>query len=654
MIDEQVRTVNTFRNNFNSKEKIVIYGTGINAEAVIKSCRDYQIEGVMDVAKTGLTFCGLQVLSEEEILEIRAKYIVIIARPAVLTIIYKRIQNWAEKHGIIVFDIYRNNLADKTESLEKESPYFEVTYDQLMEQIELHDVVSFDIFDTLLTRKVYEPTDVFSLLGLKYNETLPFDFYVERQNAERDLQLVSETNINEIYYYLGKKWNLPKEVCQKLLDSEIEKEREVLIKRERMVRCFHECLDKGKLVYLVSDMYFPQNILKEFLKSFDIDGYKELLVSCDYNVSKKNGLFCILREKVDGKRCIHIGDNYEADYKAAKRDGIDAYRILSPVRMLEISTYNEVLSHLENIETRIMIGMLCAEVFNDPFSLYNSKGKPQINGCEKFGRVFIAPIAVSFMLWLLNEVNNKPNALLIFPARDGWIMQKIYHVFQKEWNDLVLPEDIYLLISRNAVSFVFNEKGAQQEENTYLNYVRNLKINDYSMCYFFDFMSRGTCQLALEKMLSRRIEGLYFQRSLSGNAEKDSLTIRAFFKEKNAYEKDLRIFAMCDFLECIFTSDFPSFLEFDNWGQPVFAQEKRSDNQRTQVGVIHESILAYCREFAIILGEGSKGIPSTDFCNEILKYTESKYSVNEIPELKSFNLDDWDGDVKNAGEDIFA
>ena len=47
-----MRTVRIFRENYtpDPAEKMVIYGTGIHAEAVISSCKDYPIEGLMDVS----------------------------------------------------------------------------------------------------------------------------------------------------------------------------------------------------------------------------------------------------------------------------------------------------------------------------------------------------------------------------------------------------------------------------------------------------------------------------------------------------------------------------------------------------------------------------------------------------------------------------
>ena len=128
-------------------------------------------------------------------------------------------------------------------------------------------------------------------------------------------------------------------------------------------------------------------------------------------------------------------------------------------------------------------------------------------------------------------------------------------------------------------------------------------------------------------------------------------TVWAYFKERSAHEKDLRIFALCDFLECIFTSYLPSFYRISREGEYVYETEKRTESQLEILKKIHSGIFQYCKEFAEIFTELPGDMPSSEFCDEILKFTSSEYSRTEIPELKDFMLDDWLGGDKNTGMD---
>lgn len=652
MIKEQEEIVQAFRNAYDSKRKepFVIYGTGINAEAVITCCQDYSIAGVVDAAKTGEVFCGFPILSLDEVLERRIREIIVVARPSVHGIIYKRIQHWCKENGILVLDIHGNEIARKIKSRESDLPYFQVDYADLKREIDRHDVISFDVFDTLLMRKVYEPADVFVLMDRELSERFSFVFSEERRAAEQELRKSCEPTIYQIYEHLAEKHHLSEAERQNLLSLEIEKERSVLCVREKMEQCMEDCIRQGKKVYLVSDMYLPAKLMEGILEQYGITGYTELLVSCDYNTSKPEGLFEILKEKAKEDSYLHIGDHKEADYDSPRRHSMDAFLIMPAIRMMESSSYRDAFVHLQSTPSRVMLGMLAAEVFHNPFSLSGTRGIPVITDAEQFGYAFIAPLILSFTVWMLRKINLKKDSLLLFSARDGWIVRKVFHQLADTWNLTELPQDIYFMVSRKALEIVEKgeEKGAREK---YLTYLEKLNFDCYDTIYYFDFMSRGTCQSLLEEISGHRMQGIYFQKSISGIAAKDAVQVWTYFQEGSAQDRDLRIFALCDFLECILTSYQPSFCRIDEEGRYVYEREKRTQRQLKCLEKIHSGIFRYCSDFASILPDLPEDMPINEFCDEILRYTSSEYTRVMIPELGEFMLDDWLGGDKNTGMD---
>lgn len=660
MLEEQARTVRIFRENYtpDPAEKMVIYGTGIHAEAVISSCKDYPIEGLMDASRTGETLWGKPVMSEEEVTAAGIRLVVVVARPAVHTIIYKRIRQWSEKHAVRVLDIEGNDIADKARKNTRSSPYFNKSYEELLGEIDRHDVISFDIFDTLLTRKVYEPSDVFALLDLEYEERYPFVFSVERKRAQQELSETEEPDIHQIYRRM--KVNNPclsQEECDVFKAREIQKERQILTPRKKMLDCLDYCAGKGKRVYLVSDMYLPGKILADILRQFGITRYDRLLVSCDYKTTKQEGLFREMKAQApDGSTYLHIGDHPDADGKAAQENGLDAYLILPPLQMMELSAYSRILVHLGGIESRIMLGLLMSEAFNDPFVLYRSEGRPLIRRSRSFGYVFIAPLILSFLVWMFGKLDNAHGAAVLFAARDGWLLEQLYHMLSEIFQIHGLPESHYLLISRKAARSM-EEPGNRAGKERYLKYLKDLKLvkgmagQQGKQIYFFDFMSRGTCQDYLEQLIGREIQGLYFQKSDSGDPKKDALKVESYYKERNALDSDRRIFGLCDFLECILTSYEPSFLGFSADLQPIYENERRSENQLSSVRDIHEGIRDYCREYAEILRCITGTVPEVDFCDGVLCLMGADNSRIKISELREMMLDDAAYGDKNTGRD---
>jgi hypothetical protein len=51
-----------------------------------------------------------------------------------------------------------------------------------------------------------------------------------------------------------------------------------------------------------------------------------------------------------------------------------------------------------------MLGFFIAKAFNNPFILYNSAGKLNINCSYDRGYLFIAPLITAFMVWFINKI----------------------------------------------------------------------------------------------------------------------------------------------------------------------------------------------------------------------------------------------------------
>ena len=57
-----------------------------------------------------------------------------------------------------------------------------IDVDTILKQIENYDIVSFDIFDTLLKRNINKPTDIFAYVEKKHNQV---GYCNNRINAEK-------------------------------------------------------------------------------------------------------------------------------------------------------------------------------------------------------------------------------------------------------------------------------------------------------------------------------------------------------------------------------------------------------------------------------------------------------------------------------------
>ena len=132
--------------------------------------------------------------------------------------------------------------------------------------IDKFDVISFDIFDTLIKRVVNNPKQIFDIVEKKYNETYSdkiINFKKNRITCEQEIQN-RIAGINDIYDNMRKYYS--DDVCEILKNIEILTEIEYCNINTDIKPIYEYCKRTNKKIYAVSDMYLYAEILKRILK----------------------------------------------------------------------------------------------------------------------------------------------------------------------------------------------------------------------------------------------------------------------------------------------------------------------------------------------------------------------------------------------------
>ena len=215
-------------------------------------------------------------------------------------------------------------------------PYLEGAESRLYNNKEAHyiakdflryDVVSFDIFDTLLLRPFAKPFDLFYIIG----EKLGIDSFRKiRMNAEAEAREEAmvikgnrEVTIYDIYRIVNMYTGTDVELGVK---TELEVEMDLCFANPQMKRVFDILKYQQKRIILTSDMYLPSKMLEQLLYRCGITGYEKIFVSCEYQCSKRTGGLYKNVQKYIGKdkSLVHIGDNHETDFLKPKEYGIES------------------------------------------------------------------------------------------------------------------------------------------------------------------------------------------------------------------------------------------------------------------------------------------------------------------------------------------
>lgn len=205
--------------------------------------------------------------------------------------------------------------------------------EKLIEFVDDADVVSFDIFDTLVKRKVDSPDDIFELIANDYDfageESFGRFFKETRKTAERVARCKSqyeEVTLNEIYDCFKGLNVLQKE---KLIETECKNELNNCVCNADMYGVYQYAKKMNKRIIYTSDMYLDNQTVKKILKNCGYDDYP-LYLSSEIRKTKRSGkLFEYIRMEYPNCKVAHFGDNIVRDYFMAKLQGIKGVLIKS-------------------------------------------------------------------------------------------------------------------------------------------------------------------------------------------------------------------------------------------------------------------------------------------------------------------------------------
>ena len=297
------------------------------------------------------------------------------------------------------------------------------------------EVVSFDLFDTLIVRNVLHPSDVFSIVGKRAG--LALDFREMRETAQRyardrfQPQVQNhETTLTEIYAAL-ERYGL-ETLCSQSLNAimtiEMDTEKECIRPNTFMLNVFSACKAAGKRTIITSDTYFERPFLNALLTQCGYTEYDELIISSEIGRAKHDGSiwpWLVDHMGVLASKILHIGDNIGADFIRPRRAGLRCFHYRAALALaLENPDYRRVhdlFSPSERTEEPISRWLAC--IANHAFT---ERSAAKYDGFRWFGLTSIGVVLVLFAHWLHQSAKRDGVERLLFLARDGYLLEQIY------------------------------------------------------------------------------------------------------------------------------------------------------------------------------------------------------------------------------------
>uniref|UniRef100_UPI004055BB9C HAD family hydrolase n=1 Tax=Acetatifactor sp. TaxID=1872090 RepID=UPI004055BB9C len=293
-------------------------------------------------------------------------------------------------------------------------------------------VYSFDVFDTLITRKTATPQGVFAYMqrvlkgDKKHAGIRPYirdNFYQLRIGAEQAARAylcseeVEDVTLEQIYEVMGRTCCLSVE--EGILLAELERETEIVlvVGIDKNIAYLRELYKREEKILLISDMYLDSQTVRKMLMKVDSIFEKiPLYVSSDCKKNKVTGKlysYVMEKEQITVEEWVHIGDHPYSDNRVPEKMGIS----LNPVKQKKLLPCESAA--LKNREEDVFFQMTIGASVNARLC------SKQESLAYAYGTSLGGNIAFSYVYWLLQRSLEKGVKRLYFIARDGYLLKEI-------------------------------------------------------------------------------------------------------------------------------------------------------------------------------------------------------------------------------------
>ena len=506
--------------------------------------------------------------------------------------------------------------------------------DIIKNRIDTCDIVSFDIFDTLLLRAFIGAEDVFLYIETFYIK----DFRKIRKKALKKAikkhKNKEEVSLTDIYNEMPLKYkdyeNLEKQLEYQILNPNPE-----------MLEVYNYAKERNKKIIIASDMYLEKDFLKQALEKKGFSGFHKLYVSSDigYRKSTKNLFEYICKDmNVIPDKILHIGDNYQSDYRIPLSMGLNAYNYLTPQKVFWNTFPNliNIYNKNKNAVVSLVMGSFFMHWLKNPTEI-------ESNYWQYIGYLLGGIFAYGYTKFIYECIKNKNFSDILFIARDGFVLSKIFDMISTvniKNHYVYAPRTVKILGFAEGLDntdylniFIENnpeikklcnteklnikaklklinenlqllENNIKKEKLEYEKYLSNIELNGNNLCTVDLGSNSATGQRLLTKFLGEKIKlGFYL-----GINHKNKIPFIEYNKNKNTE-------MILDFLLEMLISSPENPIKGFKEGKVVYYEDNEYYIKNSK---IYEQIMQ---------GE-------LDFANDILKYTKD---LNFSPDIDTIN-----------------
>lgn len=325
------------------------------------------------------------------------------------------------------------------------------------------DIVSVDIFDTLLVRTFLTPQGARDYMAWQADRRLGVpDFASIRAQAEQIARSRSgrDVGIADIYRVMAGLPAVGSTLAADLLELELRIEALVLRPRRAVVDSIKALSTKGTRVVAISDMYLGSGELSRVMPEEVRSIAQKWYISCETGWRKDNGEAWRRlpeQEHVRAARWLHVGDNETADIQMPHDLGY-----AMPVHVMRPPVLFDAIPQLRVLRPRggshapwqeqLWLGLLA----NHFTGIADSEPATLLRGeilktPETVGYAVLGPLVMDYLAWLSRLSLEHDSMRLLFLSREGHLLDRAFSLLRKADPALSNIQHTYLFASRRGV-----------------------------------------------------------------------------------------------------------------------------------------------------------------------------------------------------------
>lgn len=305
-------------------------------------------------------------------------------------------------------------------------------------------VVSFDLFDTLVTRHAAEASRVPELIdleaiGRKLGHRIERSTFLAARSAARSkfvsshkAKISQEVLLIDRYAIVAKQLGLPSEAAKLFEEAEEAADLAILVPSKLGCELLRRALEAGKRVCITSDTYYRLEVIEALLGQNGIKDYEKLFLSSVVGLTKYSGdMFDYIATDFgcEPGDILHVGDNATSDSENARARGLKSLRVPSIQEIAEKSTYPANLSLGDPILDIVGRGLIRNRLYQMPDTVNQNSmtaGDPY-----KLGYALFGPVVLGFAKWVLDRARERGVRRLLFLARDGHVVHRACEIIAR-------------------------------------------------------------------------------------------------------------------------------------------------------------------------------------------------------------------------------